>query len=392
MLGIWPEPSVIGWTTGFADLANQTATADCLRDGTNVTTCDPYGRPFQPYAVIPGALMAALGLGVQQTGLLGVGLFVVYVGTVWGLGFAIARVWSRSVWGLIVSLAALTLAAISPPALLIIERGQIEILILMFATVGLATFTNKHKWPRALGSIALAVSVITKYFNLGVFAAFLAPRRWSWWAAGGFAASAAFLFLNFSDVQLARDAAGASNAATSRVMFGASTALVTLIVDDPLAFSAALEQSVPATLFTALGMAFLLTSTAVWWWTFRKTSVETAPDLSWYWIVGSVGAVALPYVLGPSNDYRLVLLLPALAGAAVWWGSGGPSAVVVPFGGLLLLAFWTNAWMIPNPSGWILPEWAMLAGEIAISASLAFGLALLIGAWTRSDISLVPRR
>ena len=99
-LGIWPEPSIIGGTTGFADLANQTATADCLRFGKDVTTCDPYGRPFTPYAVLPASILAAVNLGVSETGLLGVGLAFLYVITIWFLARTIARVasWMLSFW------------------------------------------------------------------------------------------------------------------------------------------------------------------------------------------------------------------------------------------------------------------------------------------------------
>ena len=48
IFGIWTVPSVFGWNTGFADLAYITATADCMSTGTDIATCDPYGRPFTP--------------------------------------------------------------------------------------------------------------------------------------------------------------------------------------------------------------------------------------------------------------------------------------------------------------------------------------------------------
>ena len=77
LVGIWIVPSVIDWPTGFGDLANVTDTADCLRAGEPLEGCDPYGRPFQPYVVLPARVLAALGLGLAQTGILGVALFTV---------------------------------------------------------------------------------------------------------------------------------------------------------------------------------------------------------------------------------------------------------------------------------------------------------------------------
>ena len=383
--GIWTEPSIIGWTTGFADLANQTATADCMRGGIDITTCDPYGRPFTPYAVFPGSVLAAFGLGVQQTGVLGVGLAAVYVITIWFLARTIARGWTRSGLGLIAFLAVLTFAAITPPALLLVERGQLDILILALATAGLAAFTVTNKATpvlRALGTFALFISVALKYFNIGVYAAFLSPRRWSWWAGAGILASAVFLAWNFADLQTAQSTAGADGASTSRVMFGASTLFVTIAVADPLAFGPPAEQVLPLTLYTVLGIAILLAFTATWWLWFRAIDLAEPPGVTWFWIVGSAGSVGLPYLLGASNDYRLVLLLPLLAGAGAWLGRGGPTAPMVTVSTLLAVSLATNAWMIPSPSGAVLPEWAMLVGELTISATLAFGLALLIRQWT----------
>ncbi len=393
-LGIWPEPSIIGWTTGFADLANQTATADCLRLGRDVTTCDPYDRAFTPYAILPGSILAAANLGLSATGPLGVGLAALYVITIWVLARAIARNWQRSVPGIILALGMLTAAAITPPALLLIERGQMDIVILALAIAGLAAFSsNKSVAPllRGAGTLALFFSVILKYFNLGVFAAFLAPRRWSWWALVGIVASVTFLGWNYSDVQLARATAEADGAETGRVMFGVTTLFVTLAVSDPQAFRPPPDQSLPIGLFTVAGILLLLLFTAAWLTAFRRIRLPEPPGVTWYWIVGSAGSVGLPYLLGPSNDYRLILLLPLLAAALAWWGRGGPTGPLLGVSGLLLLGLITNAWMIPNPSGWLMPEPAMIAGELAVASVLAFGLALLVAGWMRPASAYAPR-
>ena len=129
IFGIWTVPSVFGGNTGFADLAYITATADCMSAGTDIATCDPYGRPFTPYTVIPSSVLNALGLGLQQTGVLGVALAVIWVGLVGALSVLVVTRWRRDgasgAAGLIAALAAITLLAISPSVLLGVERGTI---------------------------------------------------------------------------------------------------------------------------------------------------------------------------------------------------------------------------------------------------------------------------
>ena len=191
-----------------------------------------------------------------------------------------------------------------------------------------------------------------------------------------------FLAWNFGDLQTAQSTAGADGASTGRVMFGSSTLFVTIAVADPLAFGPPPEQALPLALYTILGIAILGVLTALWWLWFRAIDLTEPPGVTWYWIVGSAGSVGLPYLLGASNDYRLILLLPLLAGVGAWLGRGGPTAPLVTITTALLISLATNAWMIPSPSGVVLPEWAMLVGEIATAATLAFGLALLLRQWT----------
>lgn len=173
-------------------------------------------------------------------------------------------------------------------------------------------------------------------------------------------------------------------------MFGSTTLLVTLAVDDPRAFNAPDSLVVPTTAFRLAGIGLLLLFTFLWWLWLRARRTETPPALAWYWIVGATGSVALPYLLGGSNDYRLTLLLPALAGVGVWLGQRGPAGPLLTVTVLTSLSLWTNAWMIPTPGGWDMPEVAVIVGEVALSATLAFGLALLARAWTHRSPSRVP--
>ena len=385
VFGIWVEPSVIGWATGFADLANQTATADCIKADADLASCDPYGRPFTPYAVLPGHVLAFIGVGLADTGILGLALAAFYVAIVWLLAWTIAREWRRSIGSLTLMMALLVVASLTPPALLLIERGQLDIIILGLLMSGLAAFSLAGplaRLARPLGALALVLSVVIKYFTVGAFATFLTRRHWSWWAFSGLLVSVAFLAINLEDLRTTQSTAGADEPKTGRVMFGASTMLVTLAVDDPRAFAPTPDQELPVGIFTLAGIGLLLALAALWWWWFHRIELPEPPGVAWYWIVGSAATVGLPYLLGPSNDYRIVFLLPLFAAATAWWGRGGPTGPLVSVSALVVLALATNAWMIPNPAGWLLPEWAMIAGEFAIAATLAFGLALFTRQWT----------
>ncbi len=381
-VGIWVEPSPIGWTTGFADLGSLTATADCVKTGSDVTVCDPYGRPFQPYAMLPSRLLVALGVGLPQTGILGIVLASTYVVVVGALVWVTGRNWTRGAGEFYVAATLLTLTAVTPPALLAVERGQVEILVLAAAVLGLALTARTSGLASAVGALSLFLSAILKYFNVGIFLAYLAPRRWSWWAAAAMVSTALFLVVNWSDVAIAQETAGASGSSTSRVMFGAQTAWVTLVTADPRAFFAPERVELPLMGFRLASLVAVFVLAATWWFLLRRINLAHVQDLAWHWLVGGLGAVMLPFALGNSNDYRLILLLPALAGAFVWLGRGGPRSVLWVLATLIAFTCATNAWMIPNPSGWLMPEGLVLAGDVALMAVVAFGLALVTRAWT----------
>jgi len=75
-------------------LAFITATADCFSVGeTNLDLCDPYGRPYTPYGLIPGKILAFFGIGFDQTWILGIALMLTWVLTILVLGYLVMRAW-----------------------------------------------------------------------------------------------------------------------------------------------------------------------------------------------------------------------------------------------------------------------------------------------------------
>lgn len=390
LVGIWVEPSVIGWPTGFADLANVTATADCLVASDPIEACDPYGRPFQPYVVLPARVLALVNLGLADTGYLGITLATLWIALVGAFGVWIAIRWQRSTVELLAALAALTIAAITPPSLLAVERGTLDILVVALAAVGLAVIAGTHGPLGALfGSIALSMAVVVKYFAIGVFAAFLAPRRWR--AIPLFAATlcSLYLVLNFSDLILARETAKADLPSTTRILFSSTTGLVTFLTADPVAFFPADGQVINMVVLRIVGALIFAGWVAVFLVLLR--GIESAPYASWLLITGGGFLLLAPYFLGDSNDYRLIGLLLPLTGI-IYWRNRGPARLWCP-AILILVALITGSAMVTNEFGFLMPKAAIISGDLALAGSLGFSFAIWLKAWTslRASSESQPR-
>ena len=395
VFGIWTVPSVIGWSTGFADLAYLTATADCMEAGTDIATCDPYGRPFTPYTVIPSSVLSALGLGLQQTGALGVALAVIWVALVGALSVLVVTRWQRvgasGAIGLTAALAAITALAISPSVLLGVERGTVDILIAALAAAGLLAFARPSSGPapKTIAALALFIASILKYFAVGVFAVFLAPKRWSWIAAAAGAATIVFLIWNFDDLLSAQGPARSNVMSTTRIMFSSTTGIVTWLVEDPLAFNPPEGQVFNSTILKVIGALIFLAIIALLTVLLRKSKANIAhtDGAPWYLIVGGTFILAVPYLIGDSNDYRLLFLLLPLTGILIWIGQGGPQRLLWPIVAAVVFAGLTGSSMITNDFGFIIPKAVLIIGDFALAVVLAFGVALWCWAWTTKFVS-----
>ena len=110
----------------------------------------------------------------------------------------------------------------------------------------------------------------------------------------------------------------------------------------------------------------------------------TTPNLPWYLIVGGSFSLSIPYFLGASNDYRLILLLLPLTGLLVWIGTTQNPALRLTLwivATATTIAALTGASMIPNDSGFIVPKAILVFGDACLALTLAFGAALFINAW-----------
>lgn len=390
LVGIWVEPSVIGWDTGFADLAYVTATADCFAQGTDLNTCDPYGRPFTPYSVLPGSVLALVGIGLQQTGVIGVLLAVTWVALVGALATWLAARWQSSTVQFVLALAAITVTAVAPPSLLAIERGTIDIAITAAAGLGLLLFVRQPWRPttpanaltQILGSVLLFFASIVKYFAVGVYAAFVAPKRWMLLPLISAATAALFLLVNFGDLLIAREVSKSDLPSTTRILFSSTTGIVTFLTDDPYAFFPAEGQEINMTPIRVLGALIVIAWVVVFLLLSRRYSLQTdMPDATWLLVVGGGFILALPYFLGDSNDYRLIGLVLPLAGILRWLATQkGPSYLWLP-AALIVLTMLTGSSMIANDYGFILPKAIIVAGDLALAGVMGFVIAVWIAAW-----------
>ena len=191
-----------------------------------------------------------------------------------------------------------------------------------------------------------------------------------------------FLIWNFDDLLQAQGTARSNILSTTRIMFSSTTGIVTALVEDPLAFNPPEGQTLNATALKIIGALILILLVAIFTIAMSRLNIEAPTGSPWYLIVGGTFILAIPYVLGESNDYRLLFLLLPLAGILVWIGQGGPGKLLWPITIALVFACLTGASMITNDSGFIVPKLALIIGDLALAITLSFGVAVWVRAWT----------
>jgi len=368
--------------TSFADLANITLTADCIAQGAPVEPCDPYGRPFQPYAVLPARVLAALGIGLNQTGILGVLLAFTTVAMVIGLAILLARSWQRSATGLLLTQTAIALAAISPAVALGMERGQIEQLTAALVVIALLTLTSTRN-TRLLGVITSLLATMTKYLSVGIFLAYanretFTRRRWAPIIAT--ALSAAFLVISLPSMLQAAETSGSRNPQTSMAAFGLTATIATPLSGSPLYYGPPQDVAAMWPTLRIIGLAAFIAFVVALFFALRRLELPRTNSPAWTLPIGSGGVLLLPYLIGSSHDYRLIFLIPLIAGAGIWLGSthdGRARIIAIVVIAASTLSAITSASMLPTPQGWRWPEWVIISGDLGLFMALAVILALV---------------
>lgn len=376
--------------TSFADLANITLTADCIAQGSPVEPCDPYGRPFQPYAVLPARVLASMGIGLDQTGILGVLLAFTTVAMIIGLAILLARSWQRGATGLILTQVAITLAAISPAVVLGMERGQIEQLTVALVVIALLTLASQRH-TRWLGVIMSLLATMTKYLSVGMFLAFanrttFTHRRWAPLIAAGL--SAAFLVISLPSVLKAAETSGSGNPQTSMSAFGLTATIATPLSGSPLYYGPPENVAAIWPSLRIIGLIFFIALVVALFFAVRGLALPRTNTPAWTLTIGSGGVLLLPYLIGSSHDYRLIFLIPLIAGAGIWFGTDtnrrGRTVAAFTIAACTLSAI-TSASMLPTLQGWRWPTWVVITGDFGLATVLALVLVLMLLRLMRGD-------
>ncbi len=368
--------------TSFADLANISLTADCLANGEPIEGCDPYGRPFQPYVVLPARILNQLGLGIANTGALGILLVAFFIATVAALSvFIVYRASQpdslKSGKQLIASQLLLALAAISPATMLAVERGQIEQLTFFLVVIALLLLSMRNQAVSAIGGISAVLATTTKYLSVGMFIPFIgATKKVNRIALGAFAVSVIYLLVELPNLLQATEASRANTPQTTKSAFGVTTMLATLFSDDPLLFDPSNDVIANWSTIRVTSVALFIVTVAVALSLLRKVPITLNSTTTL--LLGSGGVLLLPYMVGTSHDYRLIFLIPVIAAAAAL----PVSTFSVTIALTSVFALLTSAAIVPTPQGWLSPTPLLVVGDAALMIALATTAALwLILLW-----------
>jgi hypothetical protein len=386
--GVDALPAKTPATVSFGDLANITATADCLANQVPIDTCDPYGRPFQPYVELPAQVLNAANLGTNNTELLGIGLAVIFFLTIAILTTTVAVKWTKSTLTLLASQALIALMAISPASMLAVERGQLEQLTLALVVLALLAFTipatSKRAKLRYAGTIASLIATATKYLSIGMFLPFI--HRSIFTKANlpvilGGALSAAFAIISIPNILLATETSGAGTPQTTKSAFAVTTLLATLYSGENISYGPTAEVVDNWNTITIASYALFILTTLIWSFALTRkprTQATAQPrnNVAWVLTLGGGGVLLFPYLLGNSHDYRLIFLIPLTAGAVLLSNTRATIGTLLAICAGIAAA--TSAAMVPLPNGFIWNTPALVIGDAALMIALAGVAALWI--------------
>lgn len=384
--GIEALPAKTPSAVSFGDLANITATADCLANQLPIETCDPYGRPFQPYVELPAQLLKAIGLGTSSTGMLGITLAVVFFLTISLISVTVATLWTNSLITLIASQALIALIAISPASMLAVERGQIEQLTLALVVLALLSFsipaTSKRAKLRYAGTVTSLIATTTKYLSIGMFLPFIHRgifNRSNFPVILGGAMSAVFALISLPNILLATDTSRAGDPQTTKSAFSVTTLLATLYSGENIQFNPTAEVVNNWNTIKIASYALFIIATLIWTFALtrkkpQQSVVAERSSIAWIFTLGGGGVLLFPYLLGNSHDYRLIFLIPMTAGAVLL------SRTRPVIGKLLAIcsgiAAITSAAMVPLPNSFIWSTPWLVIGDTALMIALSVIAAL----------------
>jgi len=206
-----------------------------------------------------------------------------------------------------------TLASVTPPVFLGAQRGNIDLVVFAFMSLGLVLVASTHRYS---GAVALAIATTLKLFPVGSGLALLLDS--------GKRAKALTVFIVLSVIGVALSIGDLRFISEKTPQLdGASFGSALL----PFLFESHTSTGLSATAFKLLGwLAFLLVWIAMQFIASRGSAPAHVVILlcselrsnraSSALFLGSSGAFLVAYLVGPSFDYRLIFLIPAIGALA----------------------------------------------------------------------------
>lgn len=319
----------------FGDLRQITATAGCAallsEWDLSLETCDPFDRPFN-YPSVWVRVLASLGITESSTEVLGLLLMTALLLSLWWLCSA-ALTTDASLWSTLY----LSVLSISPPVLLLAERGNSDIVVFVIVMAAAASVSYLKGVPAA---ILLAAATVLKIFPIGAVPILWPSRQ------GRLARGLVFcilvglnLLLTFSELALIAERTPQSVASS----FGAP--VIFSEVGERLGFSYMQENARSIGLgvaFLSLGLITALLclpmSRPALTILLRFSRALARDPIAATLFVSGGGPFVVSFLVGTNWDYRLVFLLPVVAGILRLHNVVG-SVVLVPLA-LLTLTLW----------------------------------------------------
>lgn len=306
----WTSLGVPTTGTHFGDLRVILLASECAQheSGWSIASaaCNP-GMAIYNYPSLWARLFAILGISADSASTVALIFVILFALAMSALTFLSARQGNSWFPTLVMSL-----AAVSPPVLLAFERGNIDLVIFTLTAVSILLFVTNRQRSSAL---VLGVATFLKLFPVGSALMLLtATRRRTSTLIVYAMTTAVGLLLVVRDLPIIY----ARTPALDGASFGSAVLPLLALNHAGLAGNAALAK--------VLGIGFFAAVTLAMWMLSRgkrdPSRLSTlahqlyADSAASVMVLAGGGSFLVAYLIGPSFDYRLITLIPLIAGLA----------------------------------------------------------------------------
>jgi hypothetical protein len=312
---VWTQMGIEPLDPPFADSRAITASWQCTRQGVDILVrnpCDPWGRIMQYPKV--WMIPAALGLDQSLTNWLGAANAVLALGTVMLVMGPLRRLWEAGLYLVLL---------LSPPVLLLLERGNVDGLIVALVGIAVVLWSAQSRAVRAIALVLVELAAVLKLFPIITVWALL--RR----AGRGTVAAVAAVGAIFGAYLLAASKEIAQIAGlTQQGIFPAyGVGVLVVAIRHPGVHGGPLlvhvgQRGGDALLRVGLIVTVIVLAAVLCWWVRRAelASVDNAATAPWHldaYLAGSL-IYTSSFLLFNNWDYRMAFVLLAVPQLLTW--------------------------------------------------------------------------